>query len=260
MKKLTAIIISILLFVSVFSVTCFADEITGWSSSITVDGKNVSFINNDFYKNHYDTLFEKYYEGYCYCRNAKNPENYIIAPGEKIEEALHNRMFNSDDTFYLSVYMNYQGDVSAENNNSILKNTQGIKSVLYVGNTTPCAVISVDGGNDIEEILKNEKIDCVTLCFSDFTKVGAFTTDIGDIIFTPTAADARAVLRYSAGLGAPEKEWLEEYKKFYYLSDTDLNGIINAKDARTVLRIAAKLEEGKYYEVNGSNTGDFWRN
>lgn len=260
MKNLTAIIISVLLFVSVFSVTCFADEITGWSSSITVDGKNVSFINNDFYKNHHDDLFEKYYEGYSYCRNAKNPENYIIAPGEKIEEALLNSMLNGDDTFYLSVFMNYQGDVSAEKNKSVLENTQGIKSVLYVGNTTPCAVISVDGGNDIEEILKNEKIDCVTLCFSYFSKTISVTTDIGNIRSEPTAADARAVLRYSAGLGAPEKECLEDYKKFYYLSDTDLNGVINAKDARTVLRIAAKLEEGKYYEVNGSNTGDFWRN
>lgn len=260
MKKLTAIIISILLFISVFSVTCFADEITGWSSSMTVDGENVAFINNDFYKNHYDDLFEIYYKRYCECRNAENPDDYDIAPDEKINGNLHNRILNSDDTFYLSVYMNYQDTVSAENNNSILDNTQGIKSVLYVGNTTPCAVISVEGGTDIDEILKNEEIDCVTLCFSDFAKSGVFTDDEGHIRFKPTAADARLVLRYAAGLGTPEKEYLSDYKKFFYLSDTDLNGVINAKDARTVLRIAAGLEEGKYYEVNNINTGSFWSN
>ena len=259
MKKTITILLIILLLIPSFYVTGFADDITGWSSSITVNGNNTSFINNEFYKNHYDELFTKYYKEYCNCRNAKNPENYIIAPNEKINKSLHNLILNSADTFYLSIYLDYQGDISAENNNSILSDTQGIKSIHYIGNSTPCAVVSVDGGSNIEEILKNEKIDCVTLCFSGFTKNIVFTTDVGNIKFEPTAADAREILRYSAGLGAPEKEWLENYKKFYYLSDTDLNGVINAKDARTALRIAAGLEEGNYYEVNGVNTGDFWR-
>lgn len=225
---------------------------------MTVDGEEIVFINNDFYKNHYDDLFEMYYKRYCEYRNAENPDDYIIAPDAKINKSLYNLILGSKDNFYLSVYLKYEGSISADRNNSILSNTQNIQSILYVGKTTPCAVITVEGGKDIDGILKNDEIDCITLCFSDFVKTVVFTDDAGNISFTPSAADARLVLRYAAGLGGPEKTYLSEYKKFYYLSDTDFNGVINAKDARTVLRIAAGLEKGKYYEVNNINTGSFW--
>lgn len=58
-----------------------------------------------------------------------------------------------------------------------------------------------------------------------------------------TAADARLILRYSAGLEKIEKE----PKRFFYCADMNFDGVINSADARLALRTAAGLEQT--YEI-----------
>ncbi len=53
-----------------------------------------------------------------------------------------------------------------------------------------------------------------------------------------TAADARYILRYAAGLEKIEKE----PKRFFYCADMNFDGVITSADARLALRTAAGLE------------------
>ncbi len=58
-----------------------------------------------------------------------------------------------------------------------------------------------------------------------------------------TAADARYILRYTAGLEKIGKE----PKRFFYCADMNFDGVINSADARLALRTAAGLEQT--YEI-----------
>ena len=81
---------------------------------------------------------------------------------------------------------------------------------------------------------------------------GAFSVLIGDVDLNGkiTAADARAVLRYSAKLTTLTRDQLA-------VSDINSDSRVTAADARIILRISAKLETGKKYE-KPHNALAFW--
>lgn len=58
-----------------------------------------------------------------------------------------------------------------------------------------------------------------------------------------SAADARFVLRYSAGL-----EKVDADKRFYFCADMNFDNAITSADARLILRTAAELEDE--YEIS----------
>lgn len=69
--------------------------------------------------------------------------------------------------------------------------------------------------------------------------MGDVTGEPGDGV---TAADARYVLRFAAGL---EKIDVTSAKSFYFSADMDLDGHVTSADARLILRTTAKFEKSK---------------
>ena len=63
-----------------------------------------------------------------------------------------------------------------------------------------------------------------------------------------TAADARLVMRFAAGI-----EDKNQSKRFYFTADMDLDGKITSADARLILRTAAGLEDEKYIKYDCMN-------
>lgn len=195
---------------------------------------NVCYIDNDYMKLYHDLFFKDMYENYLTL-----PESDFYN-GEKISSGLYEDLkFFADDNFYLCLYLNEIGaDVSS---------IDGVSEIKYTSENYPCAVVKVVGGDDIDSILADEKVEYVGYAF-DF--VAPFWGDPGHSVQKLfKASDARKVLRISAGLDKIEHKenysYLDEYINFF-ARDIDMNGKLTAHDARGVLRIAAGLDESKH--------------
>lgn len=82
---------------------------------------------------------------------------------------------------------------------------------------------------------------------------------MGDVTDTPdvTSADARYLLRFSAGLETVNKSFAKE---FYFCGDMNFDGKINSADARIALRTAAKLEKKVDITFSSATEWDDFRN
>ena len=194
------------------------------SAFLTVDGENVSYLESEYYKAYADKF------GSHFVKLAEKTD------GAKISSECRDKMFNS---FTDEVQKKYEGFIIAP-----------CKSV-------PASMLKIKP-SDLDAILNDEKVKAVFPSFASASDDGSdrVTTDEFSFNYAPTASDARKILRYTAKLdSAPEN--MAEGKKFFILSDTDLDMKITAKDARTALRISAKLETGKKYE-KPHNALAFW--
>ena len=77
---------------------------------------------------------------------------------------------------------------------------------------------------------------------------------LGDVPYDGkvTAADARYVLRFSAGL---ETVSMYDAKEFYFAADMNMDGHITSADARLILRTAAGLEKE---QTIGFSCANYW--
>ncbi len=269
MKKLifTIIIISTIL---LFSTTSYAEEKSGWHTSITVNGEDQSFIKNQYFKLHYDTFFKDCYSSYTSTIRILNEgtsveKQFILQKFndffgsenmKKIGYSLYNEMKDSDDNYYLNLYLNYNNDFSEKKNLSLLSTISSFSEIIYCGSTTPCAIISIKG-NNIDKLIANEDIEFINYPFLTFSySSSARIPENGNREYNPTAIHARNLLRYSAGLYDPTNTLSKkELKEFFIMSDADFDGRITAIDARIALRIAAKLESPNIFT---HSTDSFW--
>lgn len=240
-----------------FGLHGFAAEYSGPSSDISVDGSEKCFIRNEYYTIYADALFEYSYTQYKKDLSETEGQDglLLIADGQKIDPALYEQMQEEGDRYYLSLYLQYEGEFTEEANRKILSSLDGLSEILYVGTATPCAVVAVPSGQSLDAVLNHENVACVTRCFSSIRKTVPAIPEDGNIVYAPTAADARLVLRYSAGLETIPSAQLSEAKKFFFLNDCDLDGKLTAADARTALRISAGLEAQRIFSVS---TESFW--
>lgn len=194
----------------------------------------VCYIDNDYLKVNYDLLFRDMYENYLTL-----PE-FEFYNGEKISQGFYEDIKHFvNDNYYLCLYLTQTGaDVSS---------IDGVVEVKYTSEKYPCAVVKVIGGDDIDTILADEKVEYVGYSF-DF--VAPFWGDPGHSVqWTFKASDAREVLRIAAGIDKIEKSEndfnMDEFIKFF-ARDINMDGKLTAYDARGVLRIAAGLDEEKH--------------
>ncbi len=146
------------------------------------------------------------------------------------------------------------------------------EDILYVGDTVFAAVVVI--GKENRNIIKEiEELEFVGDAFFKIRSGGQLCVtgqyNLGNVhgkkdvmnVDTEkiTAADARMILRYSAGLEKIDKE----QKRFFYCADMNFDGEINSADARLALRTAAGLEEtyeilfgysSMWYDPMGSST------
>lgn len=270
MKK-TALIIALILLLSV-SVSAAGSSTVHSNYGTYLYVSNVGefcFMENEYYSLFVDDYLEPQYEYYN--------EAYDYWTGEKVDYFVYeqkdfirssdgvNKTFSYEVTpdktdghiYYQTVIFNYDGEPDAEKNRQIADELSEGMKVLYVGTTTPCAVVKMRGGtNDFQNILENENVGFFMSAFT-CTDYLAVNTAIFEETYTPDAGDARKILRYAAGLDkAPEDK--SEAKEFFLMSDTDYDGKLTAADARTALRISAGLEAGHSFRFNSSGCGAWW--
>lgn len=228
------------------------------------DKPNHCFVNNEFYRLFCDTYFEHNYQEYTekyndWSRAEKGEfKLYNGSDGKgRMFEHYFNEITGASDIFYSTVILDYDGDISYDKNMSVAESLYKNVEILYVGTTTPCVVIKIEGGaEDIFKLADHSFVAFVTPAFENIT-MNVVNAMVFVEEYKPDAADARKILRYSAGLdNAPENR--SEAKKFFFMSDTDYDGNLTASDARTALRIAAGLEKGHTFSRSDSGLGDFW--
>lgn len=259
MKKLTAISVCFILIFTLIVSASAADETEYYddiSCGFIIDGAMTCIIRNEYFRIYADNYFEGQFDEYNSSIESWN-NDYIPWYGTvemernsdsqvRTVKSFAEKIRKNEGIWYCTVIFDYDPEFSSATNYALASSLADEIEVLYTGESTPCAVVGIRGAtNDIDKIIENDNVLFVEAAFSH-VNMYAYTCDIIDVQYKPTAADARKILRYSAGLeGLSESE--SEAKKFLILSDTDLDGKITAADARTALRIAAGLEDGHHY-------------
>lgn len=238
-KLVSAVLLSAVA-VSSFSVSGYAgNEIkygfSNDSATLTVDGVNVSYLESEYYKAYADKF------GSHFAVLAEKTDGAKISPEFKDN-------ISKWETGYITVVFNSFTDEVRNKYESF---------IIAPCKSVPAAMLKIKP-SDLDTIINDENVKAVFPSFASASDDGSdhVTADEFSFNYAPSASDARKILRYSAKLdSAPEN--MSEGKKFFILSDADLDMKITAKDARSALRISAKLETGKKYE-KPHNASAFW--
>lgn len=210
-----------------------------FNSTMKVNGTDTSFLENEYYK-----VYADYYGKYFY---DKFQSGSIVG---QIDDNLYKSIKTVTGEQYITVILNEVQN--AENTAKALDIREN--DIIAVCQSYPVAMIKITS-DDIDSILLHKNVAAVFDAFPAATEPDIVNEEILEETYTPSAADARKVLRYAANLEkAPDD--MAEGKKFFFMSDADLDGKITASDARLALRISARLESGKTY-FKGSS--DFWK-
>lgn len=231
MKKTFAFLLTLFIILSI-PVSCFATYYSGDKTSAWVNGEFKSLILNEYFRNNYDSLLE-----YNYSVTKEHTCTDIV---------LDNIGFSNDaaDGYYIMIVFNEsirQKEQSYSDFNSTMLDSikDLIKDTVYIGNTTPCAIVLIAADiNTARLILNKENVIGVYDAFNE-----EITMICWEISYEPhkqglTAADARTVLRVAAGL----EEIKINKKAFYCYYDFNSNNKIDAGDARLILRACAGLD------------------
>lgn len=234
MKRLLCSIFSFLIIISLTITISAEQKPVGNSYTFMpyVDGEQQVMIYNDYYKLFHNEIFEAEFaslKNYSADNMTTNTVNLL-----------------SDDNFiYAAIILK---DNKAQNyshyNNSVITSILETSDILYIGDTTPISVIKLTKEN-ATKFLNSEQLYGIFPAFfpANILAQGIVGQRImGDVTdtFDVTSADARFLLRFSAGLESVSKS---DVKRIYFCGDMNFDGKINSADARIALRTAAKLEE-----------------
>ena len=254
-KLLSILLVCCLCATGVFSAgAADTDWETGWQNTARIgEDTYVNMIRNEFYQLYADQLLtEVYGENQNLIENGRE---LSFALEEKIAPALLQEMKASEADYYLTIVFQAEEPFSKEANEALLERLDGIDEVLYVASEAPAAIVLVQGGDAIDQILADPQVAYVTASFETIGASIAVIPEWNHYTFQPSSGDARAILRYAVGLGAPDFTYRSDAKKFFFSADTDFDGAIQSDDARTALRIAVGLDTGVTFYVS---TDSFW--
>ena len=243
--KILSVILTAVVIISALSIFGLAYNKTYFTSTLTVNGEETDFTENEYYRAYADFFGKYFYDKFA-----------SKAPGNKIDEQLYNNIKNREGSAYITVVLKNTNDsIDYGSVAAMLKLNE--TDVIAVCKSYPIAMVKI-APDAVDALIANEKTAAIYNAFPSAAEPELVNDAIIEEIFTPTAADARKILRYSAKLDkAPED--IAKGKRFFFMSDTNLDGKITAGDARTALRISAKLEKGKTYYNNSNGCGTFWQ-
>ncbi|MBQ8210214.1 MAG: hypothetical protein IJZ35_06515 [Clostridia bacterium] len=224
---------------------CYEGNYSPW---IEPDNENYSgnMLFNPYYKLYYNELLEQSVATY-------NRFAEYITDVDYISYFAENYM-NSDKNYVTLIFNEAETDSINTHNRAILNKYFSEEEILYIGDTVFAAVVCINKeyANKITQIDELAFIGdaffadssyrmslCVTGQYALGDVIGEKSAMDADTENTVTAADARYILRYSAGLETVESE----LKRFYYCADMNFDGEIDASDARLALRTSAQLEQ-----------------
>lgn len=226
-----------------FAADAGGQEAPNWlTATLLVNGVETSFVRNEYYQAYANDFGAYYYDAY-----QSEP------PAEKIDADFYESIQSDPSQRYMTVIMTRQAADAAAAAAALALPEEDI---LAFCDQVPVVMIYLADG-DIDALLASEAVAAVELSFPAVTsQTDVVTDDILDITYAPTTADARKILRYAVDLEEPPED-IGLGKRFFVLSDTDLDGRLTTDDARTALRIAVGLEQGNtYYRSDGASM--FW--
>lgn len=243
MKKFTVSLIIISIFLGNIIVFANADTYSGVKTSGYVNGEYHSFIKNDYFKDNYDELFEI---------------NYSVGTSADINVPLIEARGNRDDGYYVMVFLDesikIESDSYIDFNSSVLNDLADYyKEIIYVGTTTPVAVLLIENSLECaQRLFECEQVISVNDAFA-FEYSFVVTEELFDpfIVEPVKVSDARKVLRVASGLEKIETN----AKAFYCCFDFNLDDRLNSADARLILRVAAGLD--KEHSFSGGERRDW---
>ncbi|GEM_PF-3617988 len=212
-----------------------------YQSTLSVNGTEMSFTSNEYYK-----VYADYYAKYFYdlSKDAK----------EVISDELYKELKSYSGVCSFTVVFKDQVE-NAEATAKALKLSSD--SVTAFSKKYSTAMVTVNP-SEVDSIVNNENVKAVYEAFPYATRPSKVTPVEMNETYKPTALDARKVLRYSANLiSAPED--MAEGKEFFFKNDVDFDGKLTAKDARFVLRMSAKLEKNNTFSKADNGSGIFWK-
>lgn len=218
-----------------------------YSPWVEPDNENYSgnMLFNPYYKLYYNELLENSVSIYNRFADYITDVDYISYFAETY--------MNNDKNYVTLIFNEAETDSVNTYNRAILNKYFDEEEILYIGDTVFAAVVCINK-EDADKITQINELAFMGDAF--FTQGPySFTCEcgiymLGDVIGeksamdadtenTVTAADARYILRYSAGLENVQSD----LKRFYYCADMNFDGEINASDARLALRTSAQLEQ-----------------
>ena len=215
------------------------------SSNHTVNTVRRNMLNNAYYKIYYDELLA--YSVALYTEKLR-----FLGDFDYVEYYADEKL--SDVAGYVTLIFDVpEGTESVrEKNLSVLSKYFDAEDILYVGDSVNAAVVRVDE-TDAATIKNMSELKFISDAFFNDMCTGGLLCEAGQFMLGDvygkkdesavdyngvTAADARYILRYSAGL----EKVTDNLKRFYYCADMNFDGNITSADARLALRTAAGLE------------------
>lgn len=212
-------------------------------------------IRNPYYQIYYNELLAHSVSVYEQFADYMGDVDYISYFAENY--------MNNEENYVTLIFNNQIGLPDEEGavrdyNMSVLSKYFSEEEILYVSDVDLAAVVEIsnENSNIIKEIEELAFIGDAFFTFDTWSLavIGEYT--LGNVVGQQaqvyyddpalnvplkrvSAADARVILRYAAGLEKPEKE----LKRFYYCADMNFDGEINSSDARIALRTAAGLKK-----------------
>ncbi len=219
------------------------------NSEYTINGWYANMIKNPYYKKNYNSLLAHSYAVYKNSWQQENNKEYIQV---YVDECMGYPL--NYVTLILEENTNPKMTVY-EYNKKVLQKYFDDDNIVYISDNDFAAIVGVE---DVyaDVVTQMEELEFIgDAFFSDDIQdevsmpgiyalgdvVAPTQSKGGDDAIKPNAADARFLLRYAAALEKGEMS-----KQFYFCGDVNFDGKISAKDARTVLRMAAGLEQIYY--------------
>lgn len=247
---------------------------SGFGSEIPVsDIGTVCFINNSFYQIYKDELFNEYYTQYLnsFSRWVKYSEYY--ESGADFSDGYAAYKMYSDSKGNKKA--NYSYITAVMNNNDVFYCT-----VVFEYEDDCSEEINIQLANNLYDnvdiLYAGSDTPCVVLKINGGNEEISAIIENEYVVYVSAAFDLCFDMYYSEDIytvefnpTAKDARYILRYaaklenlperrykaKEFLISSDSDFDGKITSADARTALRIAAKLENGRTY---GGGTSSIW--
>ncbi len=230
------------------------------------DETRVFALRNQYFRENYNELFEISYLFYQQFRADEKVYKERTdfggklysedrGPGENAHAGcIYANWARESETHFVMLILNSEAQDGryTENNRKLLDGmSDKIKEILYVGDTTPCAIVAAkDASRCGIDFAGEDGVLLVTECFQRlFYGDPIYNERSGPAAeFVLTAKGARHALRIASKLergvetASGYRTDLGEAIQIYLYYDVDRDDTITAADARHILRMAARLE------------------
>ncbi len=257
-NKFFAWILFTVMLASCFGANAMAAE-TIYNHTPYIDDELFCEINNEYYSVYKEQLFENSVEAYReFIKENKADE----IQGKFLDSIQPGQCVCATIIFATTANSHNTDEINEQNATELFPE----EDILYISEKSPAVTVRLDY-DKIDKVQSSDDVLFINEAFFSKQPELSITVEgkylMGDVFdsylenpipdydysaHSVTAADARLVMRFAAGI-----ENKNQTKRFYFTADMDLDGKITSADARMILRTAAGLEDEKYIKYDCMN-------